>query len=281
MDPPIFVVGVEHSGTTILYRMLAQHPDLAWFSQYSMRGGEVPDGFRLPFCAIINRVARLTFGTTWKKKFGLLETLIPNPDEAHRVWNHLIPNTKSFLTEHDYSETLAQAVVELCERECRLWRKDRLLVKLPRLSRAVRLLGIVFPKAFFIHIIRDGKAVALSNEHKFARSPWGEPVALKQSAEFWRTIVQHIEASRETLGKRLITIKYEELCLDVPSALATLLREVGLEETIGFRARLPDRLSITNPRLFDGCSPERKSQLNDFLSQTLEEYGYSLFDISS
>ena len=45
----IFVVGVEHSGTTILYRMLARHPDLAWLSHYSMRDGEIPNRCRVPF----------------------------------------------------------------------------------------------------------------------------------------------------------------------------------------------------------------------------------------
>ena len=45
----IFVVGVEHSGTTILYRMLARHPDLAWLSHYSMRDGKNPESLPRAF----------------------------------------------------------------------------------------------------------------------------------------------------------------------------------------------------------------------------------------
>ena len=45
---PVFVFGVDHSGTTILYRMLAYHPDLTWFSQFSLRRGEIPGRRRRP-----------------------------------------------------------------------------------------------------------------------------------------------------------------------------------------------------------------------------------------
>ena len=30
---PIFIVGVPRSGTTLLYHLLAQHPDVGWFSK--------------------------------------------------------------------------------------------------------------------------------------------------------------------------------------------------------------------------------------------------------
>ena len=45
---PVFVFGADHSGTTILYRMLAYHPDLTWLSQFSLRRGEIPGRRRRP-----------------------------------------------------------------------------------------------------------------------------------------------------------------------------------------------------------------------------------------
>jgi hypothetical protein len=40
----IFIIGVDRSGTTILYRMLAYRPALCWFSQFSMRRSEIRGG---------------------------------------------------------------------------------------------------------------------------------------------------------------------------------------------------------------------------------------------
>ena len=94
---PIFIIGVEHSGTTILYRMLARHPDLAWLSQYSMRGGEVPSRMRVPFYSLINRVGTRALGTKWRKDFGLLTTILPNPYEGLETWDlSLLPNSRKY-----------------------------------------------------------------------------------------------------------------------------------------------------------------------------------------
>jgi hypothetical protein len=45
---PIFILGAGHSGTTILYKMLSMHPDVAWFSQFSQRDGNVRGRFSIP-----------------------------------------------------------------------------------------------------------------------------------------------------------------------------------------------------------------------------------------
>ncbi len=34
---PIFIVGVPRSGTTLLYDLMAYHPDLAFFSQLDLK----------------------------------------------------------------------------------------------------------------------------------------------------------------------------------------------------------------------------------------------------
>ena len=37
LKPPLFIVGCGRSGTTIVYELLCEHPDLAWFSNYAER----------------------------------------------------------------------------------------------------------------------------------------------------------------------------------------------------------------------------------------------------
>ena len=278
---PIFVVGVEHSGTTILYRMLARHPHLAWLSQYSMRGGEIPERTRVPFSPLIKRLGTRFLRTSWRKNFGIFTMIVPNPDEGRQIWDHYLPTTKRFLTEEDYTEALAQRVVSFCEQECRSWRKNRLVVKLPWLSRAVLLLNRVFPTANFIHIIRDGKAVALSNEHKFARSPWGPAVALRESAEYWKDTVLHLKDANTRIGGRFTVIKYESLCKDVRGIMSSTMKSSGLAEIGEVLGKLPATLSITNERQYERCSSEGMKLLNEILQPTLAEYGYSPFDIPS
>jgi len=45
---PIIILGAGHSGTTILYNMLAMHPELTLFSIFSRRGKIKYCGFRNP-----------------------------------------------------------------------------------------------------------------------------------------------------------------------------------------------------------------------------------------
>jgi len=43
---PIFIVGVPRSGTTLLYTLLAQHPELGWFSKDTTIGLTTPEFFQ-------------------------------------------------------------------------------------------------------------------------------------------------------------------------------------------------------------------------------------------
>ena len=42
LKPPLFIVGCGRSGTTIVYELLCEHPDLAWFSNYAERWPALP-----------------------------------------------------------------------------------------------------------------------------------------------------------------------------------------------------------------------------------------------
>ena len=111
------------------------------------------------------------------------------------------------------------------------------------------LLNRVFPDANFIHIIRDGKAVALSNEHKFRPSPWGAPVALRESAEYWKEIVLHLQGAGAHIGDRFTTIKYENLCQDVRAVVSSIMQSVGLTEAKDVLREVLPPSSVATPRL--------------------------------
>jgi len=277
---PIFVIGAEHSGTTILYRMLAKHSAVCWFSQYSMRGGEVPSRFRVPFYNQINKYGNKLFPITWRKRFGLYEKLIPSPSEPHKIWEYLLPDEKQFFDESDFEKMQAQKMKDFIKMECDAWGKDVLITKLPRLTRAVAVLKQTFPDAHFVHIIRDGKAVALSNRHKFARHTDSDMQALKDSANYWKEVVDYIGGQKEDIQKRYTEIRYEDVCVGVHSALKEILSDIGMPAEKISMEDVPEELTVTNHKHFDDCPKEDKRVLNDILSDTLQGYDYQSFKVS-
>ena len=273
---PIFIVGVQHSGTTILCRMLARHPDLAWFSQYSLRNGEIPGRKRLPFAGPINRTLRRLLPVPWRKSQRRLSALAPTPKDSD-IWKILLPQRKIFLDAEDNTPALSAAVRDIARRECVGWRKPRLLVKLPELARAVLLLDAIFPGAKFVHIVRDGKAVAPSLAPKFAGTPYGPGPALLQAAAYWRDVMQYWQRCEKDIPDRVMTLRYEKLCDDVRGSIEEVLRFCDLPVRDFPLQQLPATIASTNAKRIAEYTPEERRQLDGILSATLASLDYEPF----
>jgi hypothetical protein len=100
--------------------------------------------------------------------------------------------------------------------------------------------SILFPEARFIHVIRDGRDVALSMRR--ASATWdpsmGPGLPMKLRAESWRRQVENVRVHRDWLGDRYLEIRYESMRADPESAMRTLFDfaeipyEDGLLQTI-------------------------------------------------
>lgn len=266
---PIFVLGVAHSGTTILYNMLAFHPDLAWFSQYSQRDGTVPERFYLPFEAVFNRVLRKSFKHSWQKGKGFWDLVVPFPSEADRIWNYILPESRQGVGEEEIKRRMKTIVY----RELNRWHRDTIIFKLPRLSTELTLLREVFPQALFIHIIRDGRAVALSLRHKFQRRERDELKALRLSAERWKDVVVKIRQEKGNTA-HFLEINYESFCNDVYGHVVQCLDLAGLEKSKMPWQRFPARLTPTNDKWLRSCSKSERLLLEQVLGGALTELGY-------
>ncbi len=277
---PVFIIGVEHSGTTILYRMLAQHLDFAWFSQYSLRNGLIPGRTKILLGDCINRIGRKVKPPVWQKGFRGLSKIFPTPMEPHQIWNFLLPDSKQFFVPEDCSADMRTRVYNACSQELQSWRKRQLLIKLPRLSRAVLLLNAVFPDAFFIHIIRDGKAVALSNRAKFSRSPYGAATSLQQSCEYWKNVIEYLLHAQELIGdKRFLLITYEDFCRNVHMRLEQICAFCRLHYAKDIFQHIPAELSITNSIWYETCTAEDKTAINESIGGLLHRLNYELFEV--
>jgi Sulfotransferase family len=194
-NPYLFVVGCPRSGTTLLRRMLDAHPELAitpethWITRSFERGiGVTPDGVATP-----ELVSHL-FASPKFRRTGIeradLESLLRR---SARV---------------SYAE-FVRGFFDLYGRL-----EDKALVgdKTPGYVRSLPLLHALFPKTRFVHLIRDGRDVALSalgwrRASKLASrlSTWeAHPVAT--AALWWE---RHVRSGREAGGALGPALYYE------------------------------------------------------------------------
>lgn len=182
--PPIFLVGVPRSGTTLLRVLLGQHPDLT-------AGPECPW-----LCG--------SYGAIPSVK-GLLEQ-----------WStHTLGPVAGGVPMAKLEGALARLVDELLGAPNKRW-----VEKTPNHIREVPTLHRLFPHAQYIHLVRDGRDVACSTrnqrngkfwggflEHEGERLPNNRLMALLR----WVRWNQQFEHARERFGLRTLTVHYESL----------------------------------------------------------------------
>lgn len=86
-------------------------------------------------------------------------------------------------------------------------------------------LKALFPEARFIHIVRDGRAVAAS----IMPLDWG-PNSIMKTSRWWMRMMSFGLAAEKALGPELVLrVKYEDLVLDPPSTMQTISQFLGIE----------------------------------------------------
>src|SRR5262249_20192115 len=139
-ESPIFIVGCPRSGTALLRDLLRSHPRLSFpgeshFIPALYRGYGDPNNER-EACALASRILE----SAWVKAWGL--ALEPS----------------AFAGERSYAKIVSRIFEAWAEKE----RKPRWGDKTPRYVVEIPLLMKLFPDAKILHIIRDGRDVALS-----------------------------------------------------------------------------------------------------------------------
>ncbi len=196
--PYVLAVGCPRSGTTLLQRMLDHHPMLAIANDTHFIAKVIdPEGGDVPLSPeIVDRV--LAYHRF--PRLGL-------PEDSVRL-------------AAARSETYAQFVGLLYAEFAARRGKPLAGEKTPDYVRYLPLLGRLFPWARFIHLIRDGRDVALSTM-QWARPHKGpgrfamweeEPVAV--CALWWRWQVSAGRSKGLELRSRYCEVHYEQLVVD-------------------------------------------------------------------
>ena len=196
-NPYVFVVGCNRSGTTLLQRMLDAHPDLAVIHEAS-------------FIPSVHRALREagSGGSTAEAADWLL---------GYRKF-HVLGLSEAAVTEvAERTSTFVEFVSELFTEVGRSKGKPFVGEKCPGYVMHLSLLGELFPWTRFVHVVRDGRDVALSALEWEGHGPsmryalWeDEPVAV--CALWWRRRVSAGRAAGRMLGPgRFREVRYEAL----------------------------------------------------------------------
>lgn len=164
IDRPIFIVGTGRSGTTIFYNLICGHGDLGWFYEnwltYHTR---IPSLISL-FASLIILYKLPPISTRYRKRGWF-----PKPSEAYPVWDmfHPVENGAASppFTEEDVDLANVELMRSVIKKHLYYSKTSRFVSKNTRNSRRMRYLHKIFPDALFIHVIRDGRAVANSLLH--------------------------------------------------------------------------------------------------------------------
>jgi len=200
--PAPFIVGASRSGTTLLRLMLDAHPDLAIPPETHF----IPDAARA--CQESSPspeafLAALIGHRCWPDQHvdaGLLRqrvlALQPfEPGAALRAFYHL------------YAERFGKA---------------RWGDKTPPYQLHLRLIASLLPEAHFIHLIRDGRDVALS-----IKGLWFGPDSIAEAASWWVQRIQETRRQARSLPQYR-ELRYEDLVQNTEPALRQVCQWIAL-----------------------------------------------------
>jgi Sulfotransferase family len=260
---PTYVYGTAHSGTTILYKLLALHPDFAWFSQYSHRDGAVPGRRAVPLAHLADRVLRPRTTHDWhKERRGLRRRVIPRPGESHGILGYVVsaPTTAE----------AASRMRRLVDDECRRWRRTAFVAKpLPMIGH-LDVLQAAHPNATLVHIVRDGRAVAASIREKFMRSGESSREGVMHAAARWLDVLEEVER----LELPVLTLRYEDFCNDVHGGVRRALEHAGVDADRFPFGGIPQRLAATNDRRLQQLEAVELEAVQAAQATALRRLGY-------
>jgi hypothetical protein len=192
-----FVVGCPRSGTTLLRAMLDSHPDLA-----------VP-GESYFMVELAPKYASRRLRRFNAARFA--DEILQHPRFVH--WE-LPPDQVRAAYAAESPRSYADALRLLYATYAEAHGKSRYGDKTPNYVLDLPLLGKLFPEARFLHVVRDGRDVALSVT---SIEGWG-PNKVEGAAKYW---VRHVDAGRAAgrdLGaQRYLEVRYDDL-VDQPDA---------------------------------------------------------------
>ncbi len=262
---PIFIIGIQRSGTTILDNLFTRHKDTAFFEGFCNRYYMTPWKFRLLPLQIRRYKARprSTEGRVWRRYFSEIDYL----DESHAT------------------EEIRRYYYSAIRAELRAFRAHRFVNKNPSHCLRLRWLNAMFPDAYYILIWRDPRAVVHSIYQKML-SYWDmqmqteyehgykgyvsikevfgkEDSKLQACINFYNYSKSILQQDLQVAGNRVTEVLYEQFVMNPREELKRLYNFTGLKWYDDLEAEIPPILTMGNSSKWRALPDEDRRLLED------------------
>ncbi len=202
-----FIVARGRSGTTLLRAMLDSHPRMAVppESHFLVTMGRRRRRYEVGDRFMVDR-----FAGDLSQQYGF------------RRWDLEVEVVRKRLIRAGVS-TYPEAIREVFSLYAERYGKDRYAEKTPMNIIHLPFLAKAFPEAVFIHLIRDGRDVALS----YLDTDFGVD-SVAEAAIYWRRFVAKGRRDGERLASRYLEVRYEDLVSDPERVLRSICEFVSL-----------------------------------------------------
>lgn len=257
---PVFLIGCFRSGTSLLAHLLGLHRDIAEWSE----ANEVLDPVWYP----------------WRPENQKRYPLEYDPYTfTEQWWQDMAPRQQEIRAKFGAYQWLRG--------------KTHFLNKSPYNTFRLPQLLEIFPDARFIHIYRDGRAVAFSHAKKLVDDnklqEWPEPQksTFQNSADeiavwiarFWKLNLEEVEkqdaALNLTKNGQMMTLNYETLCANAEAQLNQICKFIGVN-TNRFLPHVEREAVIKqNHKWKEGLDQNVVSRMVTEMEPALSQYNYS------
>lgn len=246
LESPVFIVGAPRSGTTWVQRLLLSHPSIC--------GGQESSFFEL-FGPIVKH-----FKTSELRKRSGRRVGMPC------YWRH---------------EDITQEVWKLWSQTFRSLIEDKpsarfLVEKTPQHALVIEEIVEVLPRARFIHVIRDSRAVVASLLAA-SRDDWGRswaPSSARAAAQRWKRYVSSARSCAHPLGNAYTEIHYEDLKLNPTAEVARLFSFLGIDTSLEVVATIVKAQDFERQQALGGMRLAAPSSTEDDGTAGAEPHGF-------
>jgi len=267
---PVFVIGCSRSGTTLLYHMLLSSGNFAVYRMESMIFTLFEPRFR-PLSKAQNKRRMLDawYDTRLYKRSGL------EPSEIEPRIMAECQNGGDFLR-------------IIMEAMCRRQGVERWAETTPEHLLYIGRIKQTIPEALIIHVIRDGRDVALSWERlsQIRRLPWDRKRVAMAAGIYWEWIVNKGREAGRRLGGDYIEVHYEDLVRKPADVLRNLelfvehdldyqrIKEVGIGSVSAPNTAFKDERRDPIGRWISDFSKADLATFEALVGGTLRQLGY-------